>query len=205
MFAASRKHLPAFVAGVGGVLVGATLLGGAAYAANGGSFLLGRSNTETATAALTNTAGSPLSLVAKAGYAPLRVNTNVKVPNLNADLLDGLDNTKFALATTKSGFTVSPGTVAVDGDQDLVTDYYAAYATCPAGTILTGGGGYAGGADDLFYSGPGLDPKVWEADSLSGPVQAYAVCVNLRGVLPVGVNPLGVKAPTTSSKMAKVR
>src|SRR6478736_2218291 len=75
MFAASRKHLPAFLAGVGGVLVGATLLGGAAYAANGGSFLLGRSNTETATAALTNTAGSPLSLVAKAGYAPLRVNT----------------------------------------------------------------------------------------------------------------------------------
>ena len=87
-----------------------------------------------------------------------------------------------------------------------MTDYYAAYATCPAGTILTGGGGYAGGADDLFYSGPGLDPKVWEADSLSGPAKAYAVLVGPRGVPLLGVGqPVGVKAPTTSSKMAKVR
>src|SRR5215510_12562704 len=33
---------------------------------------------------------TPLSLVAAAGHAPFKVNTQVAVPNLNADYLDGL-------------------------------------------------------------------------------------------------------------------
>ncbi|MCW2748258.1 MAG: hypothetical protein JWP10_1400 [Nocardioidaceae bacterium] len=59
------------------------------YAANGKSFLLGKSNTATKITKLKNSAGTPLQLKAKAGYAPLKVSSPVVVTNLNADLLDG--------------------------------------------------------------------------------------------------------------------
>ena len=64
-------------------------LGGTAYAATGGTFLLGRSNAATSPTTLTNSAGTPLALNAKAGYAPLGVNSTTKVGRLNSDLLDG--------------------------------------------------------------------------------------------------------------------
>jgi hypothetical protein len=53
----------------------ALLFGGTtiADAANGGNFLLGKANTETATATLTNTKGTPLKLAAPSGHAPLAV------------------------------------------------------------------------------------------------------------------------------------
>lgn len=52
-------------------LVLAFVLGGAgvAGATNGASFILGHSNTETATATLANTKGTPLKLSARAGSA----------------------------------------------------------------------------------------------------------------------------------------
>ena len=50
---------------IAGAVTALTLGGGTAYAANGGSFLLGRSNTATTATTLTNTVGTPLSLKAK--------------------------------------------------------------------------------------------------------------------------------------------
>lgn len=83
-----------------------TLGGGTAYAATGGTFLLGKSNSASTTTALTRTTvGAPLSLLAKPGSAPLAVNSTVKVTRLNADLLDGKDSTAFQPKIAKLTFT----------------------------------------------------------------------------------------------------
>lgn len=75
-------------------------MGGTAVAATGSTFLTGRSNTATTVTSLTNGAGTPLSLGARAGYAPLAVNSTTKVGRLNADLLDGLDSTSLQRRVT---------------------------------------------------------------------------------------------------------
>src|SRR4051812_820717 len=77
-------------------------MGGTAAAATGGSFVLGRANKESAKATLSNGAGTPLGLYAKRGYAPLAVNSTMKVGNLNADMLDGLSSSAFQRSTARS-------------------------------------------------------------------------------------------------------
>jgi hypothetical protein len=62
---------------------------GVATAANGGSFILGHSNSTTATTTLSNSKGTPLSLKAKKGHAPLKVNSSKVVKKLNASELNG--------------------------------------------------------------------------------------------------------------------
>ena len=88
-----RKSSPVawFVLGV--LVAGGT---GTAYAANGGTFRLGKSNSATATTKLTNTKGTALKVVSKAGTPPISVGSNsTKVPYFNADKLDGKDSTQF--------------------------------------------------------------------------------------------------------------
>jgi hypothetical protein len=62
------------------------VLGGAglASAANAGSFILGKANSEIATASLSDTKGTPLTLTAPGNTAPLAVNRRTMVSNLNA-------------------------------------------------------------------------------------------------------------------------
>lgn len=67
-------------------------LGGTAAAATGGTFTLGRSNAATTTTTLTDTHSVPLVVKGSTGRAPLAVNSKVKVANLNADRLDGIDS-----------------------------------------------------------------------------------------------------------------
>lgn len=63
---------------------------GVALASTGHALILGRDNSANATTTVhRTTAGAPLSLVAKAGSAPLAVNSSKVVKNLNADLVDG--------------------------------------------------------------------------------------------------------------------
>jgi hypothetical protein len=90
-------------------LVAAVVLGGAgvASAANGGNFILGHSNTETVKSTLSNSNGTPLQLNASAGNAPLKVNSSVQVPGLNASEVGGLTSSK--LVAGGDGFT-KPGT-----------------------------------------------------------------------------------------------
>ncbi|MCX6418581.1 MAG: hypothetical protein NT171_15255 [Planctomycetota bacterium] len=79
-------------------LLGVLIAGGTgtAYAANGGTFRLGQSNSATATTKLTNTKGTALKVISKAGTPPINVGTNsTKVPNFNADKLDGLSSASF--------------------------------------------------------------------------------------------------------------
>jgi hypothetical protein len=81
-------------------------LGGTTYAATGGNFILGKSNTASskstlsapiADKALTVTNNSAkagataLGLNVANGHPPFRVNSGTKVANLNADKLDGVD------------------------------------------------------------------------------------------------------------------
>ncbi len=90
-------------------------LGGAGYSATGGNFILGQTNSATTQTKLlapiagasfrvdntsTAAAATALTLVVKPGRAPLAVNSPVKVANLNADRLDGLDSTLFARSRT---------------------------------------------------------------------------------------------------------
>src|SRR3569832_1543832 len=84
--------------GIGAVM--ALVIGsGTAYAATGGTFLLGRSNVAGKTTTLTNKKGSALALNSALGAPPLKVNRSIKVPDLNSDLLDGMDQSDFALAS----------------------------------------------------------------------------------------------------------
>lgn len=75
-------------------------MSGTAVAATGGSFILGKANSASTVTGLTNSAGTPLNLKAKSGYAPLVVNSTKKVTALNADLLDGLDSTRLQRRVT---------------------------------------------------------------------------------------------------------
>jgi len=102
-------------------------LGGAGYSATGGNFILGvNSNTAATQTGLvsnrngralaiqnTNTgaAATALSLAVAAGHPPFVTNSNVRVPNLNADRLDGLDSTHFPRRTVIS-FNLAAGAVS---------------------------------------------------------------------------------------------
>jgi hypothetical protein len=132
--------------GMGAVM--ALVIGsGTAYAATGGKFILGKSNSAGKTTTLSNKNGTALSLSSKAGTPSLKVNRTTKVPNLNADLLDGLDQSKFALAAgTVRAYDV--GGQLFDLDQNGTDDAIIANAACPAGTQRTGGG-----ASDFTVSG----------------------------------------------------
>jgi hypothetical protein len=106
-----RLRLPRSVSPAAVAVVALVILlsaNGFAYAANGGSFLLGHSNAETATATLSNSRGTPLSLSAPSGHAPLAVNRSALVSNLNAQYTGGLTAAQLQ-ATGGDGFT-QPGT-----------------------------------------------------------------------------------------------
>jgi hypothetical protein len=102
-------------------------LTGVAYAATGGNFLLGKANTAAGQTALTettpsvaglkvtNTAAKPAaSFNAPAGVAPIAVNSQTKVTNLNADLLDGFDSASFPRASDTSIVVALGGETSVD-------------------------------------------------------------------------------------------
>ena len=100
-----RSHLT--FANVVSLLALSVALGGTTYAATGGNFILGQSNSASSPTALsagttgpafkvTNTStGAAGSFNVAAGHPPLAVNSSTKVANLNADKLDGTDSSAF--------------------------------------------------------------------------------------------------------------
>jgi hypothetical protein len=88
---------------------------GGGAAATGGNFVVGEANTETATASLSNTKGTPLSLSAPAGAAPLTVNRKALVTNLNAQYLSGFTFDQLAVQGG-DGFTRPNTFTPIDGD-----------------------------------------------------------------------------------------
>jgi hypothetical protein len=118
-----------------------------ALAANGGNFLLGRSNAASAVTTLIKSGVGPaLQLVVPAGQPPLRVNATAgKATNLNADKLDGQDSSAFA---QRSGFNAQHVILGV-GPLPKQNTY-----TSKGGTLLitVGGSGYRSTSNTI---GPG--------------------------------------------------
>ena len=86
-------------------------LGGAAFSANGGAFLLGRTNTATALTRIVTPINGPafrvdnsssaanatgIAIITNSARPPLLVNSAVRVANLNADKLDNLSSEQFS-------------------------------------------------------------------------------------------------------------
>lgn len=169
-----------------GVLVTLVLSSGTAVAATGGKFILGGSNTVNRTSTLTNSAGTALSLNSKAGTAPLRVNRTTKVANLNSDRLDGLDSKQLALRSGRTGlrYTTDEPLQHYQFDEDVEPEGLVAVATCPAGTIATGGGPWNPGGHPVYDSlGEENYWAVVTTDLAATPATfgANVTCYNPRG------------------------
>ncbi len=179
----SVHNLTAFTAGALVVLVLGT---GTAYAATGGDFKLGRANAAGRATTLTAPNGTALSLQSRAGFPSLRVNRQARVPNLNADLLDGVNSTSFARVVT-IGTVVATGFVEDNDTPGTGDDEIVAVATCPAGSQVMGGGaGDFTGAGVPYFSGP-VGSRQWAVFSSADPdpalatdLTAYARCWNPR-------------------------
>lgn len=184
----------AFAAGAVFALV---ISGGGAYAATGGSFILGRSNAAGTTTTLKSAKGPALSLVVPKGTAPLAVSNQHRVPRLNADLVDGKHAGAFASAYAQTGFATGGGVGVTSNSSTPSTaagnyDDIVAIATCPRGTQLTGGG-----LDDGTHTGRVVANEPIGSDSWGVAVAtdntttedpttltAFATCLNPRGSAP---------------------
>jgi hypothetical protein len=140
-------------------------LGGAGYSATGGNFILGQSNSATTrstlTASITDRAlqitnsstgaqATALGLSVGSGRPPMVVNSNTKVRNLNADLLDGLDSTDFAIVLSEGwNYVGDPGKPGFENawtnfngpgqPHNQVTNQHAAYRKDGSGVVHLGG------------------------------------------------------------------
>jgi hypothetical protein len=107
-------------------------LGGTTYAATGGNFILGQSNSASSTTSLTRTGANTakglqvnnnssgagataLGLSVASGHAPFTVNSGAKVTNLNADKLDSFNSTAFARGSKNAGTFASVLQLSVPG------------------------------------------------------------------------------------------
>jgi len=177
--------------------IGMIVAPGSAVAASGDPILLGHGNTATHYTSITNPTGIPLALLSKSGYAPLAVNSTVKVTNLDADLLDGYSSGSLAKTFGKTG--------------TIVGDAPGLAAHCPTGTVVTGGGGLADGG--LLYSGPdtdngnGFTKNSWLAvgyDSSFGDALSFAECYSPSGdSIPGSITP-NTKMTVALSKGARM-
>jgi hypothetical protein len=147
VFTAGMAMVLALVFGVATTALGAT----------GGNFILGKANVASAVSKLTaGISGSALQVVnngtgtaldlrvgpsttapANKTVAPMKVDSQARVANLNADEVDGKDSSSFATSThTHAGEDISSGTVAearIDGsltrDGEVMTRVQAADST----------------------------------------------------------------------------
>jgi hypothetical protein len=196
-----------------GIVLALALATGTGYAANGGGLVLGKKNKATKSTVIQNKKTVPLKLKAKKRKPALKVNTKAKIKKLNADFLDGVSSEAFLRASSTASnssrlggkgaaaYALTSGRTGVvrafGSDDDVPGNAFAAAtARCPAGTVLTGGGGQALTTGDyLWYSGPGEMPNSWEADSdgdgeadTGDEVIAWAVCYNPRGAVPGAIS-----------------
>ena len=144
---------PAAVVGTTALVIA---LSGTAVAATGGVFSLGHTNTTTSNTIIKNTKGTALVFAAKKGVAPFSVNGDkVKVPSLNADLLDGIDSAKLQLRVTGQCGSTAISAVSATGSVTCMTSHHLFFTsgtatfTVPAGItqveLLARGGGGSGG------------------------------------------------------------
>jgi hypothetical protein len=200
-------------------------LSGVAYAATGGNFILGQSNNATTQTKLTanvaartlqlengstGAGASALGLTVASGKAPLTVNSNTRVANLNADLLDGRSSTAFLLkgvhvsadASAAGGVVDVTNTGSSNGVQGLTGSFAASGVygenTSGFGFGVAGragddghaiygdntGSGFAGYFEDkVFLGGNLVCSGCVGASDISGPVDDS---LKLGGIDPTG-------------------
>jgi hypothetical protein len=135
-----RSASPVVVAAVVALVIGGASGAGAATTA---FLVLGRANHETSTASLANSRGTPLALSAGRNKAPLAVNNNKLVKNLNAQYVGGLNSLQLVTggdAMTADGThePISIGYPVVDTTGPLLAGTY--YVTASAlFAVATGG------------------------------------------------------------------
>jgi hypothetical protein len=139
-------------------------MSGTAYAATGGTFILGKHNTATSVSSLTNTEGTALSLSSTSTTPPLRVNNSVQVPKLNASLLGGQAASAFLPITgtaansselggqPASAFLPATGTAVNSSELGGIP---ASGFTQGSGTTSGGRATLTGTATQAFLSAPG--------------------------------------------------
>ncbi len=125
----SRPRAATVLALVLAVTIGGTGTG-IAGAATGGSLILGRPDRESSTASLSSSRGTPLSLSAPKGRAPLAVNRKVEVKSLNAQDVGGLTASSLKL-TGGTGFAAPNADIAIT--HDIFTEVVTT-GPMPAGT-----------------------------------------------------------------------
>jgi hypothetical protein len=183
-----------FMVGLAMILALTVGVAGAAFGANGANFLLGKSNAANAITQLvgsvagpglqidnnsTDAAATALDLQVEAGKAPMKVNSDTQVANLNADKVDGLN------ASQLGGLT-GVEQVGVPGAENS-NDIKVTQVTCPEGKIAIGGGARMNGFINVaalheshqYFS----HPRVWVVGAHEhGPtdktwtLDAFAIC-----------------------------
>ena len=129
-------------------------MSGVAYAATGGTFVLGKANSAKTVTSLANKKGTALSLSSDAADPPLTVSNGVQVPNLNASELDGESSSAFlpangtsvnsnALAGHPPNFFLPAGATAINSN---------ALGEIAASGYMQGGGSTTGGRLSLTGS-----------------------------------------------------
>jgi hypothetical protein len=163
---AIRSLGPATVAVTLALIIGAA---GFADAATGGTFLLGRTNTDNATSVLTDTTGVPLSLNAPSGKSPLSVNSSLQVNRLNAQYVGG-QSAKQLQATGGIGLTAPAVDIPLPTQ---VTTEVAATGELAAGTYYVSATAmlYAGGTSPIYCRINGA-PTNWGGGSGANYLQA---------------------------------
>jgi hypothetical protein len=128
------------------------VLGGTTFAATGGNFILGQSNSASATTSLsastpapalkaTNTsAGTAGSFNVASGHPPFAVNSGAKVANLNADKLDGLDSTAFYSSANVKSLRFLPGGCVNATDTGCSTSFTLGGLSLGTSCYVTNGG-----------------------------------------------------------------
>ena len=89
-----------------------------------------------------NGTGSALGLEVEQGEPPMRVNSSKKVPNLNADKLDGLEAGGFATASEAAGFDYQDNGTSLPVLTETTQNIASITLTAPADgyVVLTGSG-----------------------------------------------------------------
>ena len=183
-----------FVVGLAVILALTVGVAGSALGANGANFVLGKTNTVNAITTLvgsvagpglqidnnsTDAAATALDLQVEAGKAPMKVNSDAQVANLNSDKVDGLNASQL-------GGLSGVEQVSVAGQLNS-NDIKVMFATCPEGKVAIGGGARMNGFINvaaLHDSHQGFgDPRYWVVGAHEhGPtdkeweLDAYAIC-----------------------------
>jgi hypothetical protein len=194
----------AFCVGLAVILALTVGLASAALAGTGAgsAFNLGKTNTVNAVTRLvgsvagnslfidnnsTNASATALNLQVEAGRAPMKVNSQTKVANLNADKLDGMDAGQLGRFRTLRLSTTDVTSHGSTGDRNGIGT-----ASCQPGEQAISGGVrlQQGSVDQIFYFTPSGEPLVdtatdritgWQAawfTTVDSVVRVYAVCAS---------------------------